>query len=171
MATEDLPIDLYIAAYSDADAAAADWADIKQLAKDKLITVDALVLVKRDADGKIHIKEDAHEAGLGAAIGGVGGAVIGLIFPPTVLGAALVGAGIGAATGAVVDQVQKRQVKAELERTLPPNSSAIVAVVEERWVADVEKALTKAEKTEKHHLHDGDEAAEAPADETATPTS
>jgi hypothetical protein len=41
-----------------------------------------------------------------------------------------------------------------VENTLPPNSSAVVAIFEERWVAEVEKALAKATKTEKHHVHD-----------------
>ena len=47
------PVDLYIATYSDPGTAQEDWDDIKQLARDKVITVDGLVLVSRDADGKI----------------------------------------------------------------------------------------------------------------------
>ena len=41
----DAPVFLYIAAYADPDAAQADWDDIKELAKDKTIAVDGLVLV------------------------------------------------------------------------------------------------------------------------------
>ena len=49
MASEnDTPVDLYIAAYADPGAAQGDWDAIKQLAKDKTITVDGLVLVSRD---------------------------------------------------------------------------------------------------------------------------
>jgi hypothetical protein len=35
---------------------------------------------------------------------------------------------------------------------LPPGSSGIVVLFEERWVADVEKATAKAEKVSKHQV-------------------
>jgi len=53
----DAPVDLYIAAYSDPDTAQEDWDGIKQLARDKVIAVDGLLLVGRDADGKIEVKD------------------------------------------------------------------------------------------------------------------
>ncbi|MET1007356.1 MAG: DUF1269 domain-containing protein [Propionibacteriaceae bacterium] len=153
MSSVDAPLDLYIAAYDDAAAADADWDQVKQLAKDKVITVEALILVSRDADGKIHVKDNAHEAGIGAAVGAVGGAIVGLIFPPALLASAVVGAGIGAGAGVVVDQVTKHEIRSDVENTLPPGSSGIVAIFEERWVTEVEKALAKAEKAEHHHVH------------------
>ena len=155
MSSTDAPLDLYIAAYGDAAAAEADWDEIKQLAKDKVVTIEALILVSRDADGTIHVKDNAHEAGLGAAVGAVGGAIIGLIFPPALLASAVVGAGIGAGAGVVVDQVTKHEIRADVEDTLPPGSSGIVAIFEERWVTEVEKALAKADKAEHHHVHGG----------------
>ena len=154
MAQDDAPLDIYVAAYGDATAAQQDWDGLKELAKDKVISVDALVLVSRDDEGKIHVKDNAHDAGLGAAVGAVGGAIIGLIFPPALLASAAVGAGIGAGAGVAVDQVQKHQIRSDLEEILPPGSSGIVAVFEERWIADVENALAKAARTEHHHVHE-----------------
>jgi uncharacterized membrane protein len=150
----DVPVDLYVAAYADPDGAQEDWDAIKQLVKDKVLTVEALVLVSRDDDGKIHVKDNAHSVGVGAAVGAVGGAIIGMIFPPALLASAIVGAGVGAGAGGVLDQVQKHQIKADVEQTLPPGSSGIVALVEERWVDEVRKALAKAEKSEHHHAHE-----------------
>ena len=141
------PIDLYIAAYSDAGAAQGDWDGLKELARDRVITLDAMVLVRRDADGKIHVEDNGHEVGVGATLGVVGGAVIGLIFPPALLASAVVGGGIGAGAGALLDHHLKSEVKADVEDSLPPNSSGIVAVFEERWVTEVEKQLReKAEQ-------------------------
>ena len=151
----DVPVDLYIATYSDADAAQADWDGIKQLARDDVIAVDALVLVSRDADGKIQVKDDANDVGRGAAIGAVGGAVIGLIFPPALIASAVVGGGIGAGAGAIVDRRQKKEIKADVEDVLPPGGSGIVALFEERWVDDVERALTQADKVTKHEVDAG----------------
>ena len=84
--------------------------------------------------------------GAGAAVGGVAGAVIGLIFPPALLVSAAVGAGIGAGAGATVKQLERRQVKADIEETLPPGTSGIVVLFEERWVTEIEGALPKAVK-------------------------
>jgi uncharacterized membrane protein len=148
----EAPLDLYIAAYDDPNAAQQDWDEIKRIAKEKLITVDALVLVSRDADGKIHVKDNAHEVGVGTALGAVGGALIGLIFPPAFLASAAVGAGLGAGAGALLDHHHKNEIKADVENDLPPGSSGIVALFEERWVADVEKALAKAAKIDKHEI-------------------
>jgi uncharacterized membrane protein len=150
-----VPIDLYIAAYDDEDAAQADWDAIKGMADDKIITVDALVLVSRDDDGKIDVKDNFHEVGAGTAIGAVGGAIVGLIFPPAFLASAVVGAGLGAGGGALLDRHHKKEIKADVENDLPPGSSGIVALFEERWVADVEKALAKASKVDKHEIDAG----------------
>ncbi len=151
-ATSDVPLDLYIAVYSDANAARADWDDIKQLTKDDVITLDGLVLVSRGADAKIHVDDTFHETGKGAIIGAVGGLVVGLIFPPAFLASGAVGAGIGAGIGGLISHHDKKEIKEEVEDVLPPNSSAIVALFEERWVADVEKALAKSDKVTKHEV-------------------
>lgn len=158
----DAPVDLYIATYSDPGAAQEDWDGIKQLARDGVIMVDGLVLVSRDADGKMKVKDNANDVGSGAALGAVGGAIIGLIFPPAFLASAAVGAGIGAGAGAIVDSQQKKEIKEDVEEVLPPGSSGIVALFEERWVDDVENALAKADKVSKHEV-DGDSAEEVKA--------
>ena len=97
MAKKDAPppLELYIAAYPDSSSAEEVWNALKQSAHDKSIAVEALALVNRDDDGKVHVKDTTRETGVGAAIGAVGGAVVGLIFPPALIASAVVGAGIG----------------------------------------------------------------------------
>jgi hypothetical protein len=53
--------------------------------------------------------------------------------------------GLGGGAGAIFDHEQKKEIKADVEDVLPPGSSGIVAVFEERWVADVEKGAREAE--------------------------
>ena len=158
----DAAVDLYIAAYADPDAARGDWDTIKELAKDDVIKVDGLILVSRRTDGKIHVDDDFHETAKGAALGAVGGAVIGLIFPPALLASAAVGAGIGAGAGALVSHGRKEEIKADVEDTLPLNSSGIVAIFEERWADDVDKALSNASNVTKEKV-DSDSADQAKA--------
>jgi len=148
----DAPVDLYIAAYADADAAQEAWDELKRLAKEDIIRVDALVLVRRDAEGKVHVKDNFHEVGVVAGVGVLGGALIGLIFPPSILAAAVVGGGIGAGAGGLLDHHRKSEIKHDVEGSLPPNSSGIVALFEEKWTADMEKLLARAEKITKHEV-------------------
>jgi uncharacterized membrane protein len=161
----DAPVDLYIAVYDDPEAARGDWDAIKQLAKDEVLTLDGLVLVSRRNDGKIHVDDNFHETSKGAALGAVGGAVIGLIFPPAFLASAAVGAGVGAGAGALVSAGEKSAIKADVEETLPLNSSGIVAIFEEQWADDVAKALSGAGTVTKEKV-DGDSAAAVKAEAT-----
>ena len=153
------PVDLYIAAYPDENAARGDWDALKQAASDDVIKVDGLVLVSRGSDGKINVEDDFHTARKGAAWGAVGGAVIGLIFPPSLLAGAAVGAGAGLGIGGLKSHREKKAIKADVEDVLPLDSSGIVALFEETWVADVDKALSHADKVSKHEV-DADSAAE-----------
>jgi uncharacterized membrane protein len=161
----DVPLELYIAAYMDPDGAQKDWDGIKQLVDEKVIEVEAMALVSRAENGKIHVKDDAHHRRHGAKKGAIGGALVGLIFPPTLIAGAIVGAAAGSVAGGVLTRVEKRRIKADVEATLPVGSSAIVALFEERWLSDLEKALAKADRFELQHLHDDDEA----SDETPIP--
>jgi len=148
----DAPVDLYVAAYLDPDAARADWDAIKQLADDDVIKVEGLILVSRRSDGKIHVDDNFHTARKGAAWGALGGAVVGLIFPPSLLAGALVGAGAGLGIGGLVSHGQKAEIKADVEEALPLNSSGIVALFDEQWAATVDKTLTKASKVTKDQV-------------------
>jgi uncharacterized membrane protein len=148
--------DLYVAAFSDPITAEEDWKALKQLADDDVIKVEALALVNRDSDGKIHVKDTTNETGIGAIIGAVGGAVVGLIFPPALLASAAVGAGVGAGAGTVIDRVTKRKIKSDVEWGIPVGGSGIVVSFDEQWVSEVEKALTRAVTVSRHHLHDDD---------------
>jgi uncharacterized membrane protein len=151
----DAPVDLYIAAYPDPDAARGDWDTIKQLAKDDMVKVDGLVLVSRGTDGKIQVDDDFHETRKGARWGAVGGAVVGLIFPPSLIASAAVGAGIGAGAGALVSHGQKKEIKEDVEDVLPLNSSGIVAIFEEQWEGQIDKALSSASNVTKEKVDAG----------------
>ena len=64
-----------------------------------MLAFNALVLVSRETDGKIDIEDDAHTKSASTAVGTAGGMLVGVIFPPAILAAGLVGAGIGAGVG------------------------------------------------------------------------
>jgi uncharacterized membrane protein len=110
------------------------------------------VLVSRDAEGKLTVKENAHEVAKGGMVGALGGFVLGLIFPAGVIAATVVGGAAGAGIGGLTSHHREHEIKKELEDVLPPDSSGIVAIFDEVWVEQVEKALAKAEKVDKEKI-------------------
>ena len=164
MAKDENPVALYIAAYDDPDAAKGDFDALKELVKAGVIFVDVAVLVRRDADGKISVKENAHEVAAGTMVGAAAGLLIGLIFPPAFLASGVVGAGLGAGVGGLVSHASKKDIKEQVAASLPPGSSGIVALFEDRWIAEVEKATAKADNVVKHEVDkDSAEAAKKAA--------
>jgi uncharacterized membrane protein len=145
---------LLVAGYEgDATAAADDFAGLKEIGD---VAVLAAVVLDRDAEGEIDVKE--HGGGLvagGTTLGAVTGLVVGLFAPP-LLAATAVGAGIGAAAGAIAKHHEEKRIGLEADEWLPPNSSAIVAVVDDLYLDRVDKAVDKATRKVSKAIDKGD---------------
>lgn len=141
----DVPVQLIVAAFKDEQTAKEALNALKKAQREKLIKIDNAAVLRKDEKGKLHIKETADMGGgKGAALGGVAGAVIGLIAGPALLVPAAVGALVGGLTAKLRDSgFSDARLKA-LGEGLKPGSSAIVAVVEHTWQAQVEQALAQA---------------------------
>lgn len=141
----EVPIQLIVAAFKDEKSAKEALKALKQAQKEKLIKIDNAAVLRKDEKGKLHIKETADMGGgKGATLGGVAGAAIGLIAGPALLVPAAVGALVGGLSAKLRDSgFSDARLKA-LGEGLKPGSSAIVAVVEHTWVAQVEEALAEA---------------------------
>jgi len=137
---------LVVAAFKDEDSAKAALKELKQAQKAKLIKIENAAVLRKDEKGKLHIKE-THDmgGGKGAVFGGVGGAAIGLIAGPALVVPAAVGALVGGLVAKLRDSGFSNQRLETLGEGLQPGTSAIVAVVEHTWVAQVEEALAEAE--------------------------
>jgi len=142
----DAPIDLYIAAYDDPAAAKEDYDDLKKLQHGGYIFIDGAVLVSRETDGKMTVKETGdHDVFKGTGWGIAGGFVIGLFAPP-LLAATVVGAVAGGVIGKLAKSHQERGIAKDVENTITPGTSGVVAVFEEIWVEEVETALARANR-------------------------
>lgn len=142
----DAPIDLYIAGYSDPGAAKEDFDALKEAQREGIVFIDGAILVSRDADGTMHVKEagDAHVF-KGTSVGVAGGLVVGLFAPP-LLGAMVVGGAVGGLIGKLAKHHEEKGIAKDVEDVVPPGTSGVVAVFEEVWVDEVERQLAKAER-------------------------
>ncbi len=136
---------LYVAAYDDADSAQQDF-EVLRAAEGPDLAIMGAVVMNRDADGKVDVLEvgDGEVAG-GAVIGGGIGLVVGLFAPPLLISTAI-GAGIGALLGHFTKKHEEKELGVEVDEYFPPDSSAVVVVLDDVYLDRVEAALSKSAK-------------------------
>lgn len=141
----DVPVQLIVAAFQDEKSADMALKELKQAKKERLIGIQNAAVLRKDQKGKLHIKETADMGGgRGAALGGVAGAAIGLIAGPALLVPAAVGALVGGLAAKLRDSGFSDERLKTIGEGLEPGSSAIIAIVEHKWVAEVEKEMQEA---------------------------
>ena len=141
----DMNLMLCVASYPDATSAKEDFDALKAAQGADLAVVGAVVM-SRSADGTVDVLEKGTgQIGAGSVIGGSVGVLVGLFAPP-LLAATAIGAGIGAVVGELTKKHQEKKLGAELEEYLPPDSSAIVVVLDDLYLDRVERSLTRADK-------------------------
>jgi uncharacterized membrane protein len=136
---------IFIGTYPDEAAARADYDVVKELHSLGAVgTYDASVVTKDD-NGKVHVNKDETATRHGAWGGAAAGALVGLLFPPAVLGSAVVGAAVGGVGGHLWRGMSRSDVK-EFGELIDDGQAALVIVGESKVAQAVEKAGLKAEK-------------------------
>ena len=141
----DRPIFLYAATYSRKADAIADYESLLELHAAKLVGTYDAALISKDMDGKVHVVKHEKPTQHGAWGGIAVGALIGVVFPPSVLASAAVGGVVGG-LGAHFRKGMKRGDAEELGKLLDSGEAALIIVGESRVEEQLEKALTRAEK-------------------------
>lgn len=163
----------YVGVYPNVDAAEADYQAVKQLHQeiDAVTAYDAAV-IERTEKGKVKIVKK-HETP--TRVGGVGGGTVGLatglvvaLFPAAVIGGGLLlgataaGAAIGAAAGHAAAGLRRSDLK-ELGELLDAGEAGLVVVGVASVEAEVESAMSNAERVETRELQADTDALAADA--------
>ncbi len=136
---------IYIGTYPDEAAARADYAVVKDLhAAGAVGTYDASVVTKDDK-GKVHVNKDEMATRHGAWGGAAVGAVVGILFPPSIIVGAAVGAAVGGVGGHLWRGMSRADVK-EFGEIIDDGQATLIVVGESTISAAIEKAQLKAEK-------------------------
>jgi uncharacterized membrane protein len=137
---------LFVADYTDTDTAWEAYEALKSVEDGRHIEIEGVIVVKREADGKLEIqKATDHSTRHGLKWGIVGGVVLGVIFPPSILGSAAVLGAAGAAAGKVREHHHRSDLAAELESSIAPGHSGILALVSDPGAVEIRKALDRAD--------------------------
>ncbi len=136
---------IYIGTYASEVDARADYDVVKDLhALGAVGTYDAAVVTKDDK-GKIHVNKDETTTRHGAWGGAGVGALVGILFPPSIIGTAIVGAAIGGVSGHLWKGMSRSDVK-EFGEAIDAGEAALVIVGESTIEAFIDKAELKAQK-------------------------
>ena len=140
----DVPVQALVAAFKDEKAADQALLDLKTAKWAGLIGIQNAAVLRRDQKNKLHIKETGDwGGGKGAAAGAILGGFVGLLAGP-VGWLGITGAVIGGLAAKLRDSGFSDERLQTLGEALQPGTSAIVAVIEHKWVADLEKQMQEA---------------------------
>jgi uncharacterized membrane protein len=142
----DKPVFVYAATYAERADAEADYDALLDLHAAKLVGTYDVALITKDTDGKVHVMKHEKPTQHGAWTGIAVGAVVGVLFPPSVIA----GAAVGGVAGGVIGHVRKGMSRGdakELGELLVEGQAALIVVGESRLEEQLDKALTRAEKS------------------------
>ena len=141
----DRPVFLYAAIYDDIADAEADYDAVFDLhAMGAIGTFDSAV-IRKEEDGKVRVTKTEKPTQHGAWTGAGVGALVGLLFPPALLGSAIVGAGAGGLVGHLRGGISRGDLK-ELGEELEAGNAAVIVLGESRIQEQLEAAVTRANK-------------------------
>lgn len=139
-------VGMFVAAFVDERAADAALEGLKEAKRSGEFYYDDAAVIRRDAEGKLHIKETGDmSSGKGAGIGALIGGVIGILGGPAGIA---IGAGAGAAIGGIAahhDAGFSNESLKEIGSALVPGSSAIAATTSQMFVEEVRRQAQSGE--------------------------
>src|SRR6187397_192726 len=145
-AASDGAYTLIVADFADVANAWDAYEALKSLEDGRTVAIEGVVVVKREPDGKLEIqKATDHSTKSGLKWGLVGGIALGVIFPPSILGSAAALGAAGAATGKVRQLHHRSELADQLEGSIAPGHSGILALVSDPGAVEIRKALAAAD--------------------------
>ena len=145
------PVFVYAAVYPDLVNAVEDYDALLELHAADLVGSYDVALVEKDDNGKVHVMKHEKPTQHGAWTGIAVGAVVGVLFPPSILGAAVVGGVGGGVIGHVFRGMSRGDAK-DLGDLLDSGQAALIVVGKSRVQEQLDKALTRMEKSTEREL-------------------
>ena len=138
---------LLAADFTDTETAYQAYEALKAVEDGQTVEIEGVVVVKRGDDGKLEVqKATDHSTKSGLKWGAVGGIVLGVIFPPSILGSAVAVGAAGAATGKLRQLQHRHEQERELEDAIAPGHTGIQALVSDPGAVEIRKALDRADR-------------------------
>lgn len=138
---------LIVAQFPTMEDAEDAYRQLQEIERTSPLKIDGVVIASCDAEGKVHLgKVTEHSTKTGLKWGVVGGAILGVIFPPSIIASAAVLGTAGAALGKARNVFNRQGLADQLAGVMKPNTAGVVALVENTAVVEIREALAKADR-------------------------
>jgi uncharacterized membrane protein len=133
--------------FASAELAEATYAQLEEIERTTSLRIDAVVIASADAEGNIQLRQVTdHSTKTGLKWGVVGGVVLGVIFPPSVLASAVGFGVVGSIIGKARNLSHRSKVSEQLAGVIAPGTTGLIVFAEDTAVVEIEKALAKADR-------------------------
>jgi uncharacterized membrane protein len=155
---DERPLVVYAGAYALEADARYDFEATKAAHRAGLIGRYESALFSKDGNGSVRVlNTDSATRASGAKWGLVTGAVVGLLFPPSILAGLIWGGGIGTLVGHLAKGWGHKDIR-ELGEALEGGQSGVVVIAEATSVLAVDRLLTRADRVVRKQIEDEQEA-------------
>jgi uncharacterized membrane protein len=134
---------LYLGVYDNPARAESDFDDLARLHRAGLVGNYDVAIVEKDDQGNVHIKKHEKPTQHGAWTGIGVGAFLAVLFPPSIIGGAVVGGLAGALTGHLWKGMSRADVK-EMGDLLDSGDAALVVIGSPEMREQTERILAGA---------------------------
>jgi uncharacterized membrane protein len=139
------PVFLYVAAYDSEADARADYDVLIALHAAGVVGTYDAALITKDQAGKVHVHKHEKPTQHGAWTGIGVGAVVGILFPPSIIASAVAGGAAGGVIGHIWRGLSRGDMK-DLGETLDDGEAALVIVGKSKLEEVLERELKRANK-------------------------
>jgi len=141
----DEPVFLYLAVYDSEDDARLDYDVLLELHAAGVVGTYDAALIAKDADGKVHVHKHEKPTQHGAWTGIGVGAVVGILFPPSLIASAVVGGAAGGVAGHLWRGLSRGDMK-DLGEALDSGEAGLVVIGRSKLEETLERELKRANR-------------------------
>lgn len=143
---ENKDVFVFIATYDSVDDAKIDYDAVEGLHVEGVIGTYDAALVEKDTEGKVHIHKREKPTQYGTWTGIGVGALVGILFPPSIAVSAAVGGVAGGLIGHLWRGMSRKDMK-DLGEVLDAGTAALIVVGRSKLSEKIAKATAHAQKT------------------------
>jgi uncharacterized membrane protein len=117
---------------------------LAELHREGSLTVYSDAVIAKDASGSVAVRQSASIGPVGALLGGATGTLIGLLGGPAGAAAGMLAGSLGGASYDVANLGVGADFVDEVSKRLTAGKAAVVAEIEEQWIAPLNDCMEKA---------------------------
>jgi uncharacterized membrane protein len=147
----DKDVFLFVGTYKSEDDARADLDTVKALHSEGVIGTYDIAMVTKDDQDKVHVRKHEKPTEHGVWSGVAVGALVGILFPPSIIATGIVGGVTGGLVGHFWRGMSRADVK-ELGELIDDGQAALVVVGESKFEQYLDRAFERSQRRMKKQV-------------------